>query len=123
MDLQRVTNHPVHIVDENGQLSPTALVPFCSISNNFSAMGIKIDQFDVPVCTVFRKKLVRDQICYTLDLNQIRIKNDLKEKVVHFSFFIDYNEDRELSILEDNQIKDNHIITLETIGKSSFKSL
>ena len=48
------TNHPVHIQEEDGQLSPTALLPFCEFGGNMSVMGVKIDQFDVPVCNSFR---------------------------------------------------------------------
>ena len=50
MDIQKLTSHPVHLVDSDGNSNPTALVPFCSISDNYSAMGVKIDQIDVPVC-------------------------------------------------------------------------
>ena len=50
-EMQKVTSHPVHIMDEDGQLSPTALIPFCSVSNNYSTMGTKIHSLDVPVCT------------------------------------------------------------------------
>ena len=44
MEIQKLTSHPVHLVDKEGNLNPTALVPFCSISDNHSAMGVKIDQ-------------------------------------------------------------------------------
>ena len=96
MEMQRVTNHPVHLVDNNGSINPTALVPFCSLSDDFSAMGVKIDQMDVPVCNSFRPKIVRDQLCYSVDLNKIKKRIQLEDKL-SFSFFIDYNEDREVS--------------------------
>ena len=66
MDIQRVTSHPVHLIDNNNEtLNPTALVPFCSVSDDYSTMGVKIDQIDVPVCNSFRPKIIRDQLCYT----------------------------------------------------------
>ena len=46
-----MTNHPVHIVTEGGRMSPSAFIPFCELGGNMSLMGIKIDQFDVPVCS------------------------------------------------------------------------
>ena len=42
-DIQRVTNHPVHIVNQNGNTNPTALIPFCDFGGNKSVMGVKID--------------------------------------------------------------------------------
>ena len=69
--LQGVTNHPVHIQMEDGILSPTALIPFCEFGGNMSVMGVKIDQFDVPVCKSFRPKIIQDQLCYTVDPNEL----------------------------------------------------
>ena len=82
MDIQRITSHPVHLIDNNNQtLNPTALVPFCSVSDDYSAMGVKIDQIDVPVCNSFRPKIIRDQLCYTVDLNKMKKNTGSKNKV------------------------------------------
>ena len=72
MDIQRITFHPVHLVNTDKTLNPTALVPFCSVSGNYSAMGERIKQMDVPVCNSFMPKIVKDQLCYTVDLNQYK---------------------------------------------------
>ena len=123
MDIQKITSHPVHLIDNNNNqtLNPTALVPFCSISDDYSAMGVKIDQIDVPVCNSFRPKIIRDQLCYTVDLNEMKKKTGSKNKVF-FTFFIDFNEDRELSVAQNMKGKKNSEITnrgiiIETIGK------
>ena len=63
----------MHIQDKDGNLSPTALIPFCDFGGNMSVMGVKIDQFDVPVCNSFRPKIVQDQLCYTVDPNEGRL--------------------------------------------------
>ena len=97
MDIQRLTFHPVHLVNTDKSLNPTALVPFCSVSGNYSAMGEKIKQMDAPVCNSFIPKTVKDQLCYTVDLNEMKKKTGSKNKVF-FTFFIDFNEDRELSV-------------------------
>ena len=68
--VQKVTSHPVHIVNEDRSLSPTALIPFCDFGNNMYAMGVKIDQFSVPVCKSFEPKVVNDQLCYEMDPNK-----------------------------------------------------
>ena len=76
---QRVTNHPVHLLDRDGNLLPTALIliPLCEFVGDLSIMGIKHDQFDVPICNSFRPKMIKDQLCYTVDLNKESSKNML----------------------------------------------
>ena len=86
MDIQRLTFHPVHLVNTDKTLNPTALVPFCSVSGNYSAMGERIKQMDVPVCNSFMPKIVKDQLCYTVDLNEMKKKTGSNNNVF-FTFF------------------------------------
>ena len=109
-----MTNHPVHIIDQEGEFSPTALIPFCEFSGNMSVMGVKIDQFDVPVCNSFRPKILRDQLCYTVDPNEFKNKIDL-EGELSLSLFIHYNEDRQM---EDRDSTEKHSVIVDTIGKN-----
>ena len=111
-----MTNHPVHIVDQDQKLSPTALIPFCEFSGHMSVMGVKIDQFDVPVCNSFQDKIVKDQLCYELDPNRFRST----DPEMFLTFFIDHNEDRQFTVsrknenLEENDLQ--HFVSVETIG-------
>ena len=99
-----VTNHPVHIVTRDYKLSPSALIPFCGFGGNMSAMGVKIDQFDRPVCNSFHATIQNDQLCYEVDLNKIinekKIDVNLGLKA-GFSFILDYNEDRQVQTIDD----------------------
>ena len=130
---QKVTNHPVHIVDDKGNLSPSALIPFCALGGDLSAMGVKIEKInktiDVPVCNSFRPILVEDQLCYQVDPNKY-IKNlPHKERKLNLILFIDFNEDRWIPLKTKKQSEihngndydfkedqDNNII-INTIGK------
>ena len=38
--IQKYNNHPVHIIDMEGNLSPSAFIPFCEFGGNMSIMGI-----------------------------------------------------------------------------------
>ena len=89
-----------------GNLSPTALIPFCDLNGNTSAMGVKIDQFDVPVCSGFKDKLVNDQLCYEVDPN-LYINTDNVENARKFDLIliIDYNEDRQLFLDDETEEK------------------
>ena len=73
-----------------------------------SVMGVKIDQFDVPVCNSFRPKIYKDQLCYTVDPNEYKDKIDL-EGQLSLTLAIDYNEERISDFSIENQIKTNEI--------------
>ena len=117
MKLQKMTNHPIHIQEKDGQISPTALIPFCEFGGNMSVMGIKIDHFDVPVCNSFRPKIMIDQLCYTVDPNEYKHKIDLNGEL-SLSLFIHYNEDRQMEDINSNE---KHTVIVDTIGKKTSK--
>ena len=66
-----------------------------------SAMGVKIDQFNVPVCNSFQAKIMNAQLCYEVDLNSYSDKNNIdkieNEIELGFTFLMDYNEDRQVT--------------------------
>ena len=107
--LQKIVNHPVHIIGNSGELSPSALIPFCEFGGH-ETMGIKIDQFDVAVCNSFQAKILNDQLCYELDPNKFNVsKEDFKQGI---TFYVDTNEEKQ-TFPKDNDFK----IYLDTLGK------
>ena len=78
-------------------------------------MGVHIDQFNVPFCTAFRPKYFNDQLCYSVDLNQIKMTNYIKEKL-SFSLFIDFNKEREFSNTFQEKQDLKSYIFIESIG-------
>ena len=94
--IHQLSNHPVHIVDERGDVSPSAFIPFCEFGGNMSAVGVKIDQFHVPVCNSFKAKVLNDQLCYEVDPNLfIDRTNTLKYSKLGLVLVLDFNEDRQ----------------------------
>ena len=103
-----------------------------------SAMGVKIDKFDVPVCNSFQAKILNDQLCYEVNLNNFsdtsNIENELK---LGFNFLMDYNEDRQVTFaqniskinvgLAESVASSDHnqhaFVHLDTIGMIFLKSL
>ena len=98
-----------------------------------SSMGIKINQFDVPVCNSFQAKILNDQLCYEVDLNEFTSKDNIDHDLkLGLYLILDYNEDRQITFgknvsekrdvglansiteLDDNK---NALIYLNTIGK------
>ena len=56
----------------------------------------------MPVCNSFKERILNDQLCFEVDLNQYKsrdsIANKLKSGLV---FFMDYNEDRQITLHEN----------------------
>ena len=115
--LGKLTNHPVHLVDQEAQLLPTALIPFCEFHGEFK--GVKIESFDVPVCNFFKDKILHDQLCYEVDLNVFRQEESITPKFI-FALYIDYNEDREMFLRESANSEIDHYIKVETIGNNKI---
>ena len=42
-----------------------------------STVGVKLDQFDDPVCNSFHAKILNDQLCYEVDLNSFSNKSNI----------------------------------------------
>ena len=92
------SNHPVHILNGEGRLSPSAFIPVCEFGGDMSAMGVNTDLFHFPVCNSFQATIFSSQLCYETDLNRFR-NNDIIENQVKLGlvFIMDYNEDRQVN--------------------------
>ena len=103
-------------------MSSSAFIPFCEFGGNKFSMGVKIEQFGVPVCKSFQAKVLNDQLCYEVDLNRF-VEKDKVDKYLKlgFSFAMDYNEDRQV-VMDKNMNKNmmnangwsNSIVELNT---------
>ena len=110
--VQRTLNHPVHIIDEEENLSPSALIPFCEFGGNMSVMGVKTEHFHVPVCNSFQAKILNDQLCYEVDPNKYKKGLSKEELKQGLKLYIDTNNDRQ-TYPKDTDF----MIYLDTMGK------
>ena len=104
------SNHPVHILDEEGSLSPSAFIPFCHFGNQ-KTLGKQLKQFDQPVCNIFKKKIIQDQLCYEADMPQ-DFTSMSDDNTIGLSFLVDTNKDRQISFEKD--VVDTGTITFGT---------
>ena len=112
-----IINHPVHILNSNKLISPSAFIPFCDFGGNMSAMGVMIDQFDVPVCNGFQAKILNDQLCYEADLNKFSDNNNIKKELeLGLNFLMDYNEDRQVTF--DQNISETKLGLAKSVASS-----
>ena len=99
-----------------------------------SAMGVKIDAFDNPVCSSFKAKIMNNALCYEVDLENYKIPDKLEKQLkLGLVFFMDYNEDKQLimdeslesdegdesrgEIIDGSNEDENAFIYLNTIGE------
>ena len=67
-----------------------------------TAVGVKIDEFGLPVCNSFQAKILNDQLCYEVDLNRYSNENNIKRELKSgFVMILDYNEDRQVTFEKD----------------------
>ena len=131
--MQTVTNHPVHIQNNNGELSTSSFIPFCSFGNDL--IGAKIKGLDIPVCNIFKMKNHKDQICFETDLQELKNNNTdilLEQLEIGLTLILDYNEERQMDIndisVEKSSVKTFHkdensvSLYLNTIGRYVFKA-
>ena len=129
--LQKVSNHPVHLLNNEGKFSPTSFIPFCSFGEEF--IGPKVDEFDIPICNIFKQRIYHDQFCYETDLQELRDSNNngLEEEQLEMglTLVLDYNEERQNYYnfnAKDGKKSLNHhgdsvSIYLDTISRELFK--
>ena len=98
MKIHQNLNHPVHILDSFDNFTPSSFIPFCSFGGNMSVVGKKIDQFPVPVCNKFVKTTLNGQVCYSIDVNDLKEKNEFNKKAHYngLNLFLDCNIERQI---------------------------
>ena len=113
-EILKLYYHPVHFGEEDS--SPTALVPFCQFGQNMLRTGRSSSHFDIPVCNIFTEKIVKNQLCYQVDIN--RFQHNQSEQVRRHNLrdglllIIDVNEEyqtEDLRHLEDDLTKDETV--------------
>ena len=90
-------NHPVHISESN---TISAFIPFCSVGFNVHLAGNEFSNFQVPVCSLFRKKIYSGHVCYEADLNQYKEELNWKKVLKEgLSLIIDTNDEYDVKNL------------------------
>lgn len=100
MLLQMVNNHPVHIINNRGDLSFSSFIPFCSFGDKL--IGANLDGFNLPVCNIFKPKHFIDKICYETSLQNLKDNTDImkimRQLELGLMLVLDYNEERQMKV-------------------------
>ena len=118
--LHEVSNHPVHIMKDKGKISPSSFIPYCYFGIEADTIGLEVKGLEFPVCNIFQAKVLNDQLCYEVDINDM-IKKGTSEKDLNagLTLLVDYNEDRTIALLDNHHIddEDKMMIYIHSIGK------
>ena len=88
-----ISNHPVHIVNNQGNMSPSSFIPFCQIGGQY--FGLQIEPFSVPICSGFEKKIFQGQICYSFNITKFQVPKVNRGRRNGLKLIIDLNSERE----------------------------
>ena len=69
---QELSLQPAQLTpDKEGNLPPSALVPFCSYQGESKLLGRELPQYNITVCDKFQPAIFDGQLCYMLDIANI----------------------------------------------------
>ena len=65
--------HPIHLTpDKEGNLPPSALVPFCSYQGESMILGRELPEMDyLTVCDKFQPVILEGKLCHSLDIAKL----------------------------------------------------
>ena len=111
--MKTIINHPVHILNTNGDFSLSSFIPFCSFGDKI--IGSELEGFDMKVCNIFKPKLYYDQLCFETDLQQLKDSdsdNFMNQLELGLTLVLDYNEERQTNSfdLKNGSITKKNII-------------
>ena len=124
--MSQVNNHPVHILDSDGKMSPSSFIPFCFYGKNRLKTTQNVDQFRQTVCSSFQGRVFKDQLCYEFNLTQV-LEGETSSANMHIGlgFLYDNNVERFIHTQEDAEEKIrselgflNNFVTLEETEKT-----
>ena len=59
---------------------PSALIPICGYKSSLETLGTHIPGLSFPVCSAFQPTLLRGQLCYSLDLGEMKMRQSRAKK-------------------------------------------
>ena len=117
--MQTVSNHPVHILNDEGKFSPSSFIPFCSFGDKF--IGAETEEFPIPVCDIFKPKHYFDQLCYETDLQKLRDSQKLDNQLkIGLTLVLDHNKERQTIGNKNLENESNSIKSFYKDDASSF---
>ena len=115
-----MSNHPVHILNDERKFSPSSFIPFCYFGEEF--IGARVNEFKTPVCNIFRPRIYLNQLCYESNLQELKDTQKIgKQLEMGLTLVLDYNEERQNSnFMEQNESQTMNALDSHDNGVSMF---
>ena len=83
--------HPIHLTrDKQGNLPPSALIPYCSYQGESTLLGKVIPEVDgFETCDRFEPTILEGQLCFSIDVAKYREEPTKKGKAKGLFFMLD----------------------------------
>ena len=94
--IARTSNHPVALYDEQGKISPSSFIPFCSFGAKL--IGPKVPNMTFPVCDIFEPAVFEGRLCYQVLGEKLSRQKVSEGKRSGLMLLIDVNTERSLDI-------------------------
>ena len=96
--IAELSSHPVHLVNKDNIMFPSAFIPFCAYKTNMELLGRYVDGLRFPVCDKFVPTILDGELCYSLDVDQaLPAAEDTTEGPTgQLTLLLDYNSERSI---------------------------
>ena len=113
-----VSTHPVHMLNSNGSLMPSAFIPYCSFGENLAFLGEYVNNMTFPVCNMFQPTAFKGHLCYSLEISKMLItkRDNFQGKESGLMMIFDMNRHKSLEIPTNKQ----HLTSRNFDEKLSF---
>ena len=98
-----MSNHPVAIYNKQGQMEPSAFIPFCSFGADM--IGTKVPNMTFPVCDIFVPTVYEGRQCYQFDAERIPGWRVFKGKENGLMLLVDANVEKSYNIEASEEIR------------------
>ena len=102
--MARVSLHPPSIYDKEQNISPSALIPFCSFGAKI--LGSKVENMTFPVCDIFEPTVFQGCLCYQADPKKSDGQHVYEGKKSGLMMMIDVNEERSFGVEPSAEVND-----------------
>ena len=80
-----------------------------------SSVGVKVEQFKIPVCNSFQEKILYNQRCFEFDPYKSFKSNNTEQQLKKgLTFLMDYNEDKQATLKTEESSAEKNIPSLQS---------
>ena len=99
-----VMNNPPHLLNKDGKVMPSALIPFCSFGS--ALKGKRMQNISFPVCDLFDPVVHDGKLCYQMDMTK-KLPKERTVQGIGLTLIIDGNVEKSVAKHIRRVVKNN----------------